>query len=213
MWNPVYGDPDAPTVEIANKKTGVKLAPTKICRKCLEINPIAATVCVACGAPFPVAETEQVNCEVDMKDVVFKRPKKPLPFVLIVSDHKIEDFISSKGNRMLKLTLVCKVSESSMMKQWVNVFFDFEGNASQWSREKGRSQWRFLVGTEPPETIKEAISREGELSMSLPRKIEVVQNGKWLNVHHWGVNPWNEDKKDDFSDYKYRYTGQGLIPF
>ena len=134
-----------------------------------------------------------------MKDVVFKRPKKPLPFVVVIADHTIEDFISSKGNRMLKLTLVCKVSESSMMKQWVNVFFDLEGNASHWSREKGRSQWRFLVGTEPHETIKEAMSREGELSMSLPPKIEVVQNGKWLNVHSWSVNPWNESH-DDF-DY------------
>jgi DNA repair protein RadD len=194
-----HGDPDAPTVEIANKKTGVTLAPTKVCRKCLEINPIAATVCVACGAPFPVAEIEQVNCEVDMKDVVFKRPKKPLPFVLIVADHTIEDFISSKGNRMLKLTLVCKVTESSMMKQWVNVFFDFEGNASQWSQKKAISLWQNLVETEAPATIEEAIYRRGELEMSLPPKIEVVQNGKWLNVHSWSVNPWNESH-DDF-DY------------
>ena len=96
---------------------------------------------------------------------------------------------------MLKLTLVCETPES-IIKQWVNVFFDFEGNASQWSREKGRKQWQALVGTPPPETIKEAISREGELSMSLPRKIEVVQNGKWLNVHSWEVRPWNESRDD-----------------
>jgi hypothetical protein len=47
--------------------------------------------------------------------------------------------------------------------------------------------------------MEEALERQGELAMSIPRQIEVVQNGRWLNIHSWKVNPWNENL-DDF-DY------------
>jgi superfamily II DNA or RNA helicase len=35
--------------------------------------------------------------------------------------------------------------------------------------------------------------------MSLPRRIEAVENGRWINVHSWKVNPWNENL-DDFDN-------------
>jgi DNA repair protein RadD len=205
----VHGDPDSPSVQIAKRRPVDQVTPTKICHKCLEINPLAATVCIACGEPFPVAEKEQVDDAVDMVNVRFKVQPKPQPFVLLIAEHRIEDFTSKKGNRMVRLSLTCQTHEFALTKQWVNVFFDFEGNASQWSQRKSQTLWGKLVGTNPPESIEEAMYRSGELEMSLPRKIEVVQNGRWLNVHSWEVSPWNDTepefpnhlKTENLSDY------------
>ena len=36
--------------------------------------------------------------------------------------------------------------------------------------------------------------------MSLPRKIEIVKNGHWYDVHSWQVRPWNEDKEANYED-------------
>jgi hypothetical protein len=65
--------------------------------------------------------------------------------------------------------------------------------------------------------MEEALERQGELAMSIPRQIEVVQNGRWMNVHSWKVNPWNEDKEadGDFIDYdkNLKYPNNNKIPF
>ena len=215
-----HGDPNSPEVEVPGPNAGVnKLKELfKVCHNCKELNSLSALFCVACRMEFPkkTREKEQINDAITMTDVVFNKPKKPAPFVVEISEQNISDFISKKGNRMLRVNLV-GFAPGSFITQFVNVFFDFEGNASEWSQKKARQQWRFLVQTEPPESMEEALERQGELAMSIPRQIEVVQNGRWMNVHSWKVNPWNEDKEadGDFIDYdkNLKYPNNNKIPF
>jgi hypothetical protein len=66
-----------------------------------------------------------------------------------------------------------------------------EGNGSKWGQKRARRVWQDLVGTDPPETVAEAKAKDryGELQMSLPEQIEIIEKNKWWNVHHWGVKP------------------------
>jgi hypothetical protein len=73
-----------------------------------------------------------------------------------------------------------------------------------------------LVETEPPESMEEALERQGELAMSIPRQIEVVQNGRWMNVHSWKVNPWNDQQDNEYENESYevpKNTEGYEIPF
>ena len=54
--------------------------------------------------------------------------------------------------------------------------------------------WFALVKTYPAEPFEDAIIRQGKQMLSIPDAVEVVQNGNWLNVHYWGVKPWNEER-------------------
>jgi len=183
----VHGDPDSPHVPIPNRN-GNSDPIFKCCPQCFELNPVGAKICKSCGYEWPVEVKEQ-NGTPEMKDVIFNR--KPESMVMEIQHSTIEDFISKKGNRMLKLSLACRLPDS-VVTNWVNEFFDFEGNASGWTKGKARRVWGALVGTEPPESVDEAMNRQGELIMSLPDKIEVIEKGKWMNVNYWGVRPWND---------------------
>ena len=181
----VHGDPASPVVEIP-KTTGLTSGPVwKSCPRCFELVAVGTKICPSCGHEFVLPPVAQ-NGKPTMADVNWERPPAPEPRVVKIIDAFLENFISRKGNRMLKLRLVCNIN-GSFVREFVNEFFDFEGNASDWSRGKARRLWNTLVGTEPPESVEEAMSRQGELLMSLPDHIEVIEKDKWLNVHRWQV--------------------------
>ena len=183
----VHGDPDKPIVPIPGRNGGSANPVVKVCPKCLELIMSGSRVCPSCGYEL-FQEVKDQNDKVSMRNVSWSKPK---PFEVAIEDVSIEDFTSKKGNRMIKMPMVCRVGKSLTTVK-VNEFFDFEGNASDWSRGKARRLWSNLVGTEPPESVDEAIARQGELLMSLPDHIEVIEKGKWLNVHHWQVIPSTE---------------------
>jgi DNA repair protein RadD len=183
----VHGDPDKPIVPIPGRKGGSINPVVKVCPNCLELVMSGNRVCPSCGYEWPQEAKEQ-NGTVDMRNVSWSKPE---PFEVAIENVSIEDFTSKKGNRMIKMPMVCRVGKSLTTVK-VHEFFDFEGNASDWSRGKARRLWSTLVGTAPPESVEEAMARQGELLMSLPDHIEVIEKGKLLNVRRWQVMPPTE---------------------
>ena len=112
--------------------------------------------------------------------------------VVSVSRADFDDYLSKKGNLMMKLSLICYMSDS-MSPFFVNEYLDFEGN-NDWAHGKACGQWDELVGTNPPESVAEAVDRQDELLSALPRHIEIVEDKGWWKVATWGVKPWNADE-------------------
>jgi DNA repair protein RadD len=195
-----HGDPDTPHVSVPGRSTGTGDPILKVCPKCFELIAVAAKVCRACGYAWP-QETVEHHGDVDMKSVAWSQA--PAPLAVEIVDVDIEDYTSRAGNNMLRMKLTCQAGES-IQPFWVNEFLDFEGNASQWGRKRAQRLWQHLVGTDPPKTVDEARNRYGELQMSLPDRIEIIEKNKWWNVHHWGVKPWNltgeENGRDPIHD-------------
>ncbi|MGD9216517.1 MAG: helicase-related protein [Desulfobacteraceae bacterium] len=182
-----HGDPDTPKVVVPGRKSGAADPILKVCPKCFELVAVAAKVCRACGYVWPV-ETVEHHGDVEMKSVAWSQA--PAPLAVDIVEVQIEAYISRAGNNMLRMKMACQ-TDGSIQTMWVNEFFDFEGNGSKWGQKKARRVWQDLVGTDPPETVAEAKDRYGELQMSLPGQIEIIEKNKWWNVHHWGVKPWN----------------------
>jgi hypothetical protein len=184
----IHGDPDSPIITVPNKRK--VLSPVvKVCPSCLHVVFSAVKICPSCGYEWPIVTNEH-NGNVSMKNVSWQQ-QKPEPFVVRVEHATVADYTSKKGNRMLKLGMVCR-SGNSYTTMHINEFFDFEGNSGEWMQSKSRQKWIHIVKTEPPESVAEAIDRHGELLMSIPDEIEIIENGNWLNVHRWGVAPWNK---------------------
>lgn len=194
-----HGDPDTPNVPVPGRSNGTGDPILKVCPKCFELTAVAAKVCRACGYVWPV-ETVEHHGEVEMKSVAWSQA--PAPLAVEIVDVRIEDYTSRAGNNMLRLKLTCQTGES-IQPLWVNEFLDFEGNGSKWGRQRARRLWQHLVGTDPPQTVAEARDRYGELQMSLPGRIEIIEKDKWWNVHHWGVKPWNIAGEENGFDPSY----------
>ncbi|MBT8341834.1 MAG: DEAD/DEAH box helicase family protein [Desulfatitalea sp.] len=191
-----HGDPDTPNVPVPGRSSGTGDPILKVCPKCFELTAVAAKVCRACGYVWPV-ETVEHHGEVEMKSVAWSQAPAPLAVEIVNVD--IEDYTSRAGNNMLRVKLTCQTGET-IQPLWVNEFLDFEGNGSKWGRQRARRLWQHLVGTDPPQTVAEARNRYGELQMSLPGRIEIIEKNKWWNVHHWGVKPWNLNGEENGLD-------------
>jgi DNA repair protein RadD len=192
-----HGDPDTPHVSVPGRSTGTGDPILKVCPKCFELIAVAAKVCRSCGYAWP-QETVEHHGDVDMKSVAWSQA--PAPLAVEIVEVQIEDYTSRAGNNMLRMKLTCQTGES-IQPFWVNEFLDFEGNASRWGRKRAQRLWQHLVGTDPPETVDEARNRYGELQMSLPDRIEIIEKNKWWNVHHWGVKPWNLTGEENGRDH------------
>ena len=176
-----HGDPEAPNIIIpngngSNKKSVSGTSGIKTCPKCKEIIFLTAKECPECGYPLAV----DLNSSLVLKDVKWNSDA----INVSIEDTSISDYISRAGNRMLKLSLRCRL-KNSLTTISVNEFFDFEGNGSLYGQSKARHIWRKITDTEPPETVSEAKNREGEILMSLPDQIKIIQKGKWWNVRSW----------------------------
>ncbi|MBU0990949.1 MAG: DEAD/DEAH box helicase [Proteobacteria bacterium] len=179
-----HGDPDNPIVPIPGRTVN-SLAVQKTCPSCRAIIPGACQTCPECGYQFPQEVYEQ-NGSVEMTDVSWIK-KLPEPFVVNIGDYSVSDYTSNSGNRMLKLTL----NTDGLAPLQINEFFMFDRDMHPFARQRSRKSWLKLVGTDPPESTDEVMERIGELEMSIPGQIEVIEDGRWMKVHSWQIKPWN----------------------
>jgi DNA repair protein RadD len=178
-----HGDPNSPTVATPNgKQSDMQLAsPMKACPGCNEMVSVGTKICPACGYEWPVFEV-QIDHAVQMKDVSWQPETK----IVEVTGYDISDFISRNNNRMLKLSMFCVPKDDpSVFPFVVNNYFDFEGQGSTFGKTKAVSAWELLCGSPAPETMDEAVHRQGELDENVPRHIEAIRKGEWWNVKRW----------------------------
>lgn len=188
-----HGDPANPTVTVPNRSNGNIAAPLKSCPKCLELVPVQSKECSGCGYCWPREDKAQIDAPVDMADVAWSS-RRQAPVAVYVENVHFDDYVSRAGNLMMRLSLTCS-ADGHVGNIFVNEFFDFDGN-NDWARSKSRRIWQSLVGTDPPESVSEAVDRRGEMLMSVPEQIEIMEKGKWWNVAFWGVKPWNECQQE-----------------
>jgi len=187
-----HGDPNNPSVKIANTTNYNKQAPTKICPECQTIHFLGVKECNVCGYVF-IKEPEVDNGSKHMRDVSWIRHEAPI--VVTVEHIEAQDYISQNGNRMLKVSMRCRRS-GALIPVFVNHFFDFEGNGSDRGMIFSRRLWENLAGTDPPETVEEAKEREHELFYGIPARIEIRKKERWWNVEYWGIKAWNKAKEE-----------------
>ena len=153
----------------------------KTCERCAELCPPDASVGPACGWAFPEPEASPVaehaiDTSITMTDVRFGPHTAEVLQVIPPVAH-----VSKAGNVMLKLTLLCALPGRTPIT--VNQFMDIEGMGSLYGQSRARMLWRRLAGTEPPETVAEALERAGELN--IPDYVELKQDGRYWKVARW----------------------------
>lgn len=99
------------------------------------------------------------------------------------------DYVSKKQNRMIKFLLTVELEDApeDALPINVNVFWDFEGNASTYGKSKARSAWMSLTHSfnRPPETIAEAEERWNELQF--PSVVTIGRKDGWWNIERWSA--------------------------
>ena len=177
-----HGDPDSPSVGIPGKAVKT-VAPTKSCPKCMEIVPIGAIACRECGYVWP-QQVIELNGSAQMRDVKWSAVEKPNPITVEIIECRADRYVSKAGNDMLRLKIVCE-PENSINTIHVNYFFMFDPQAHEYAVRKSRSLWKTMTGNAPPESTAEADERSWEILDNIPSRIEIVENGKYWNVHSW----------------------------
>lgn len=175
-----HGDPDHPFVEKckSGKDDGsTEEQQTKVCPnpQCKEIMPRTARVCPQCGHVFTVEAVYEEAGDVVLVDAPFGS------FKADVMSWNAFAYTSKAGNRMMRLSMLCKATHSAMPLP-VSVFLDFEGTASEWGQKKALRAWIDIAGTRPPETVDEAIARKSEMH---PEACMLEKRGKYYNVTRW----------------------------
>jgi len=158
----------------------------KICDQCFSVISIGFKKCPECEYIFEMIRNkkEVINDKLQLhnyKDIKKNNYEKHIVSIETIDITKI---ISKAGNEMLKISLYCSENNNTL---YVNEFLDIEGNASAWGYQKAISFWKDIVKTDYPNTVEEAMSRYGEIIMSLPNKIEIKQKNKWWNVSNWNI--------------------------
>ena len=97
-----------------------------------------------------------------------------------------EDFISRRGNRMLRLVMYCLPQGDSIPKT-VYDYWDIEGQGSSYGRAKAKEKWEKLTTSNelPPTSVDEALDRIDEIK--LPKTVWLELQGKYLNVKRWSA--------------------------
>ena len=177
-----HGDPDSPCVGIPGKPIK-QVAPTKSCPQCMEIVPAGAAACRGCGYVWP-QQVIELNGSAQMRDVKWSAVEKPKPITVEIERGETSRYVSKAGNDMLKLKLTCQ-HDGSLGTIHLNHFFMFDQAAHEYALRKSRSTWKMLTGSDPPASTAEADERGFELMEALPSHIEIIENGKYWNVHSW----------------------------
>lgn len=176
-----HGDPNNPEIPIPNRQSKKTEAILKACPKCFELMPVAAKICKGCGYQWPVEIIEE-NGSPEMQDIKWGEAIENKPFNMDVKYVEISEHISKKGNRMVKVSLS---NDSFINRMEVNEFMMFDPDSHPFARGKAIQTWISLVKTEPPRNVDEALDRHGELEMSIPPQIQVIEDGRWLKVYKW----------------------------
>jgi len=173
-----HGDLDSPAVTVPNVSGVQGTPPMKACQVCREIVPPGTMECPNCGHLWEPEPENEINAPVKMREINFG------PWSMDVLSVTPRYHISRAGNAMLKLIISARDKNGGFLPKVFYHFWDIEGNASNYGRQKAMAAWRRFGGLNPvPETIQEAIQRFDELAF--PTDVRVKQNGKYLNVVEW----------------------------
>jgi len=178
-----HGMPDNPRVIIPGRKkesiNGDDIIMT--CPECMTVVAPQTRICPECGKVL-VQEKKYINERVEMQNV----KTEPDQLEVDVIDYNFNPYTSRKGNEMIKLAMTCKPKGMNTIPPFfVNHFFDFEGQGSEFGMRRARTIWNKIVGTAPPSSVQEAAERSGEFLMSMPNSIVIEENGKFWNVKKW----------------------------
>lgn len=175
-----HGDVNDPVVKIG--KAEAPQETVKECERCHAIIPIRAKKCPACG--FEPAEEEpkekeplQEHENVALRRVLWGDQRADVLY------WKCEPYVSRAGNRVMRMTINCRLEQASLPSV-VNCFFDVEGAASDYGQKKFQETWKKLTRHPVPLTVDEAVMRSSE--MHVPSQITLKQNKQYLNVVRWG---------------------------
>lgn len=185
-----HGDPDKPKVEIPkpskNKKEEILEKKQRVCPQCQEAVDPGCTLCPACGWEFVIENNQQVS----MTDYQFN--EKPKPVVLEIATIEIGKHVAKSGNLMAKLSIE-GYQKDATYPTFVNHFMMFGDGNHPYAIGKSRGVWKQVVGdNQYPESTQEFIDRRIEFEGCLAKGsglIEVIEDGKWLKITRWGVEP------------------------
>jgi len=198
-----HGDPDNPSIIIPQREQtqGEQAEPQlKACPNCLELMDREILECPVCGHVWEV-EIVDNNEKPELEDVKFtpKKEHEPETMIVDVKDFSVTPTRSKAGNDMIKIELEYS---SGLYSQRVYEFMLFEGKAAHF----GKKKWAELVDTEPPESHAEAVQRIGEINMSIPECVELIEDGRWWRIHDWfpdaPVEPEDPVEQSLIDDYE-----------
>lgn len=152
------------------KGKGGGMAPVRICEVCGTYNHASVRFCISCGQEFP--KELKIGNQASTEELVVTE-KKPEPVFAIFKVDSITYSEHRKENRptSLMVTYYCGLR---VFREWVCL--EHPGFAGK----KARDFWRKSAGTEPPETVLEAITRLPELHV--PTGIQVEVKSKYDEV-------------------------------
>lgn len=175
-----HGDPDSPIVDIPSGAPKESDEPPgremKVCPECNGVSQLGSMICPDCGYEWPRFQLAPIDQRVRMKDISFE----PETYDLV--EAVPTEYESRAGNRMLKVELDVRPPGGNI-PMGVNHFLDIEGNAHPYAQRKAMAWWEEYAGTEYPETIARALDMWW--AVTLPRQVQVKQDGKYLKVVGW----------------------------
>ena len=155
-------------VHIKEKRKGKGQAPVKYCPECGAECHAAVAECQDCGYKFPEHELE-IEKTASNAAVLSTQLQTETYDVMSVFYYR---HIKEGRPDSLRIEYMC--GPTKFFRQWM--LFEASGD---W-RYKACEWWKFRAGTNPPNTITEALSRVGELQK--PKKIDVRRAGKYFTV-------------------------------
>ncbi len=169
-----HGDPSDPEVEFGSGGSRKEKKPEpRVCPICQAIVPVNQNRCWSCGHVWQIELTEKT----ESPEMVEIRPLPP--GASRVESWWAEDHVSQKGNYLMRLVVKCRPGNQ------VWHFLDFDGTASAFGRKKARILWWQLTGGGiPPESVREALARQGELRM--PEFVTVVKDNGYKRIKEFG---------------------------
>lgn len=200
-----HGEPGSPRVVWRGHEeravTGLK------CPSCGFINPRTAETCESCGEPLPRPEAAEPvpcpwcgsgnpptalkcrACGAVLYEESFKAPEleevgrfRTQVCTVAGAPSVNTGYRSRRGSRMIRVSLLCR-TDGSLFAFPVNVYWDVEGQSSEWGKTRFQRDWMLLADSPPPVTLAEAGERIGELSFT--PKVLVEKNGEFYNVKRW----------------------------
>lgn len=161
-----HGPIDSITAMSAGMRRGEGEPLTKDCPDCLTILPLAVTVCFVCGYLFPrdIVPTHQATA-----DATTSILSKGKPQWVQVDDAKY--YRHEKDVASMRVEYSCGFI---VHKEWV--CFEHRGFA----RQKAVAWWAQAAGTPTPNSVKEALERQDEISEI--HEIQVQPDGKYFAV-------------------------------
>ena len=182
-----HGDPNEPIVTWTRPTKQGEPSETSEqegmqCPKCKCLVTSRTIICPNCKEELKEVHNERLELH-EVETITTRRNPFGLREATICSS-LFEDFVSRKGNRMLRLVMYC-LPEGDTIPKTVYDYWDIEGQGSSYGMQKARNNWRnFSISEDdPPETVNEAMDRIDEIK--LPDTVWLELQGKYLNVKRW----------------------------